>query len=172
MTHPTHPTTHLPHPSTPPTHQPIHPLAPQPRHRPTGPPTGPPTQLASNCPVDTMHPVMLAERQRQHNAAEHRAHAASGTWQKEEDDGGGSGGDSGGGGGDDNSSHRTSAAAGRAAASEGRGSCAPSLVAKAMQRVPPAARAPCWARPVLALASIGGIAARSECPRPSTTRMP
>eukprot|EP00964_Phaeocystis_antarctica_P151068 scaffold118632_cov33-Phaeocystis_antarctica.AAC.1 len=116
-----------------------------------------------------MHPVMLAERQRQRNAAEHRAHAAFSTRQKEEDDDDGSGGGGGGGG---DGSHRTSAAAGRAAASEGGGRCAPSLVAKAMQRVLPTTRAPCWARPVLALASIGGIAARLECPRPSTARMP
>ena len=156
------------YPTNPPTHPPIHPPAPPPlRHWPTGPLTGPPTQLASNCPVDilTTHPVMLAERQRQRNAAEHRAHAASGTWQKEEEEDGGGGGGGGGGG---DGSHRTSAAVGRSA---------PSLVAKAMQHVPPAARAPCWARPVLALASIGGAGARSqdglglarpECPKPST----
>ena len=109
---------------------------------------------------------MLAERQRQRNAAEHRSHAASGTWQKEEEEeeeeeGGGGGG-----------AHRTSSAAGSAAASEGRGRFAPGLVAKAMQRVPPSARAPCWARPVLALASIGGIGARPEALGPARPEGP
>ena len=102
-------------------------------------------QLASNCPLDlaAVHPVLVAERQRQRSAVEQRAHLQGGPQQDADAD-------------DDNEpySHMPSAPS---KGSEGRRPpLRASPLAKALLRAPP--RAPCWARPMLALASLGGIA--------------
>ena len=109
-------------------------------------------QLASTCPLDlmAMHPVLLAERQRQRNSAMERARVqpAGGEFGEAEDDDDDDGID-------DGREERGGGAAAAADASRARGADGGRLLGR--NRLLPTVRAPCWARPVLGLASVLGM---------------